>query len=193
MTKGPIFSSTDEDVFWDELNTGDKEAISSIIQKDCSKGIRVAVFIIVLMSIAFAWGVFAFAGGTSLSARSMLVFIMAPLVLVPIMTDSIVKTLRYSSKAKEYRFRCAHVRVDDRVRKNGLTSSDFTMVVSSTDEEKDLTATIRGEMTLFEKMPVGITGRLVLLEDEDLGYLVSPYWFMADQDPRYKDLPPVRS
>lgn len=177
----PSFRSYSGDYFWVPASPEEQEKIADRIEKDCKKGhVSGAVYITaVVIFILFQIITFMYLE-VQPSTFIMILMVIFFWTIFPIM-GSMVTSSRYIKKAKEGKFFCRHVTIEDKIRIDG-TFPSFQLTLKSTGDRTD-TAEVDIEGSLYNKVSKGVTGMFVMIEDEPRKILVSPFWFIADTDP----------
>ncbi|MBR1797918.1 MAG: hypothetical protein IJ757_07935 [Clostridiales bacterium] len=181
--KDSFYSSSGEH-FWKDFDDRERSFIAETIKGDCKRGNSSFYFLIILMIFAFLYGIYhLITGSKELGSIYLFLMLVTPPLMLPMFISAHISNRRYLAKAAEGRFKSRHVRIVDRKITAKLTAT-YTVWLESTDGDIKDTATVDIERGLYEKMPVGMTGRFVRIDDEPVKLLVSPYWFISDTDPK---------
>ena len=187
MEKRSTFYSSYGDAFWDQNDARVRDAVADVLEKDCKKGIVAGISFVILMLIAFAWGLITLINGEIMDDFRMVLMLIFPPICIPPFISAVIRTRRYQVKGRQGMFRVAHVRILNRSMSRGMTRNTFNVDVVSTTA--DATATIEVEKNFYDKAGVGMRGWLSMVEDETNGLLASPYWFIGDTDPKAAAIP----
>ena len=186
-TENKSFHSAAGPWFWQAPDPSVKARIQDKIISESKKGLKTAVFFIVISVIVFVYGLFMKSSGFFGSFEKYLCITM-PFVMLYLMVSSAVSTSRYLRKAKEGRFYCRHVVIEDmKMTTNGLTNR-LVVWIRSDDERLDQ-ASVDMEVYARNRINIGEHGMFVMIEDEQRKAMVSPFWFITDMDLRdpYED------
>ena len=187
MSDKSTFYSPYGDAFWDQQDVGVKNAMADIVDKDCKKGIASGIVICCFLLLAFGWGLTAAIKGEIMEDLRLLLFLIFAPVCMPAFVSAIVRSRRYQIKSRQGRIRVAHVRITNREMVRGTIKNKFVVEVESTTSSAP--ANIEVEKNFYDKAGIGICGWFSMVEDEGIGLLASPYWFIADTDPKAFQLP----
>ena len=184
MTGNPEFQSPSGEWFWKPLDPSEKKVLADTIVRDCRRGIRSGIIMCCMMAFAFIFGIYTYLTDFENSRFFVLMTLTVPIPALIMFISSIISSKRYIEKAQENRFKARHVKVTDRRFRVELIGNRCEVYLQATDEEHPDKATVEIERTLYERMPVGLTGQFIMIEDERKKMLVSPYWFIPDSDPK---------
>lgn len=159
-----------------------KKIIADTIIRDCKRSNSTAFTMIIFCVFAFIIGIYMTVTGYRGSRiTSFLLIAVSPIGLYMFIT-SLLSMKRYCVKAAQGRFTFRHATVTDRKMTNTFISSKFEVFLKSDDDEYGNIESVEVERTLYEKMAVGLSGWYAVIEDERKGLLVSPYWFIPDNE-----------
>lgn len=170
-----------DESFWDVIDVEEKEFLSQRIVKDCEKAVKSGIFIVAVFVVGFVWAIIDLFTQNRFGPMLKMLLIGSSVFMIPLLIDATVTTKRYIEKAKENRFKSAHVKILERHVQPGFTNS-FTVKVLNLSSEEEKTAVVKVERGFYEKALIGLTGRFTMIEDEKVKSLVSPYWFIPDTD-----------
>lgn len=178
------FQSSSGDRFWETPEPSKVSFIAKKMEQDSRNGLKSGIIVIVMMVLAFIYGLYMLITGDRTSILLMILALTVPIPSIVLFADAVIATKRYIDKSKENRFVYRHVVVLQRRVTTKLTKYIFEVRLAST-EDPSQTAVVQIEKTLYEKMTEGLAGLFIMIDDEPLRPLVSPFWFISDTDPKY--------
>ena len=125
MEKRSTFYSSYGDAFWDQNDARVRDAVADVLEKDCKKGIVAGISFVILMLIAFAWGLITLINGEIMDDFRMVLMLIFPPICIPPFISAVIRTRRYQVKGRQGMFRVAHVRILNRSMSRGMTRNTF--------------------------------------------------------------------
>ena len=182
MTDNNDFYSPAGNWFWQQDDQGKKKIIADTIVRDCTRSNKSAYVMIVFCILALIYGIYLAVTDFSRNTMFSILTIGVSPIGVYMFSSALISMKRYIAKAREGRVKFRHVVITDRKAIMELTSNKFMVYMETTDEDNKTTAVVNIEKTLYEKTAIGLTGWFAMIEDESKKFLVSPYWFIPDND-----------
>lgn len=178
----PSFKSYCGEYFWSPASPEEQAKIAERIEKDCRRGhLSALVYVIFVVSFVLSQLVTFYYLGSAPGMLSLLCIVIFLWSIFPVI-GSVITTSRYIKKAREGKFFCRHVTIEDKRRTEGTILPGYSLTIKSTGDRSD-TAEVEIESGLYNRVSAGVTGMFVMIEDEPRKILCSPFWFIADTDP----------
>lgn len=184
MTDNSEFRSDAGEWFWVTEDHAKKKIIADTIIRDCKRSNSTAYVMIIFMAFAFIYGIYT----AVTDFRNNILFSVLAVTVAPIgfymFVSALLAMRRYIEKAEEGRLKFRHVIIKDRRFSANMTANKFEVYMESQDDGPEASAVVEVEKTLYEKTAVGLTGWFAVIDGERKKFLVSPYWFIPDTDPK---------
>lgn len=181
----PFVESNIGDEFWIKSSEKEMTDYSEKLKKSCMRARDISIVSLALITFMFILLVLGLAlgGSPSENTDSLKAIILCALVLPVWFVFSSVQlkdALRYIRKANEHRFKISHVQITALTTENVEGNNRIFVYMNSLDRQ-GAGARIAIKEAMRRRLQTGLTGVMVMVEDESVKLDFDPFWFFPSE------------